>query len=399
MSTVTPSFPGLSIAPPSLRLGCVTLTDAAPLVVAEARGLFAAHGVRAAVLPMASWAAVRDRLVFGAVDAAQVLSPMPIAAAAGLGGVGSALAVTATLGRNGNTVTLGRSLLADIVDAAGADAAGAGAPIGPPMSGAALAAGLARRRAAGRPPAVLAVVFPFSSHAYLLRHFLAAAGIDPDRDVRLTVVPPPQTAERLAEGAIDGFCAGEPWGSRAVALGAGRIVLTTADIWPNHPEKVLAVPADMLARDRPRVVALTAALIAAGRWLDDPANRAEAAALLHERLLPGLSPSLLAGALAGAIVPEAGAAPVPMAPILFHRDGAGRPDPAHGAWWEGQMRRWHHLPAALPGLSARIWRPDVWAEASALAGDAVPAETVDAEDASGPGWTAPAAPPISGSAA
>ncbi|WP_431272290.1 ABC transporter substrate-binding protein [Dankookia sp. P2] len=102
---------------------------------------------------------------------------------------------------------------------------------------------MARRRAAAGRPITLGVVFAYSSHNYLLRWWLASAGLDPDRDLRLLVVPPALCARRLADGAIDGFCAGEPWGSHAAEQGVGTIALSSGDIWPNHPEKVLAFAA------------------------------------------------------------------------------------------------------------------------------------------------------------
>ena len=176
---------------------------------------------------------------------------MPIALAAGLGGVKARVTVGAGLGANGNTITLSNSLVQDLHRFAR------------PLSAAAFAAVVRRRAEHGRPPLTLAVVFPFSSHNYLLRHWLASGGLDPDRDLRLTVVPPPIVAQSLLEGAIDGFCAGEPWGSHAAAIGAGRVALATGDIWPDHPEKVLAFREGL---PREAAVALTATGIAAARW-------------------------------------------------------------------------------------------------------------------------------------
>jgi two-component system, oxyanion-binding sensor len=182
------------LADSPLRLGYVPLTDAAPLLVADALNLFARHGVRVALSAEPSWATLRDKLAFGALDGAHLLGPMAIAAAVGAGGLTRRLAIGCGLARNGNAVVLSHAL---------AEAAGAGdAPLAPDAFARAV-------RQCPEPP-VLAVVFAHSSHHYLLRHWLAAGGLDPDADVRLTVVPPPRCAEALATGAIDGFCAGEP---------------------------------------------------------------------------------------------------------------------------------------------------------------------------------------------
>jgi len=207
----------------------VALTDAAPLLAADELGFFARQGFRVALSEEGAWAALRDKIALGALDGAHMLGPMPIALACGLGGVSARLSVGAGIGRNGNTVALSRAL----AEEAGADGRGALAP-------GAFAAAVRARAAAGRPPVRLAAVFPFSSQNYLLRHWLALGGLHPDRDLRLTVVPPSRAVRALADGEVDGFCAGEPWGSHAAAVGAGVVALATGDIWPDHPEKVLA---------------------------------------------------------------------------------------------------------------------------------------------------------------
>jgi ABC-type nitrate/sulfonate/bicarbonate transport system substrate-binding protein len=350
-----------------LRLGFVPLTDAAPLLVAQAKGLFRRHDVRVELVPVGAWAALRDKLAFGRIDGAQMLSPMPIAVTLGLAAVQAPLVVAATLGLNGNTITLGHALWGEI------EAAAPGLAAQRPLPAAALAAALAARVAAGLPAAVLAVVYPFSSHNYLLRHWLHGGGIDPDRDVRLTVVPPPDIADALADGSIDGFCAGEPWGSRAVDLRVGRIALTSADIWRDHPEKVLAVTAEQAARHPTRLAAAQAAVIEAGRWLDRPENHAEAAHLLVAEMLPDLPASVVALALEDRLVMAPDEAPVQAPGPVFHAGHATYPFPAHGDWWLGQMRRWQHVPPELdPGDTRQIWRPDLWLRAAALIDEPLP---------------------------
>ena len=217
------------------------------------------------------------------------------------------------------------------------------------------------------------MVFPFSSHNYLLRHLLAAGGVDPDADVRLVVVAPPNLPEALATSQVDGFCAGEPWGSRAVDLRVGRIVLPSLTVWSDHPEKVLAISAELAASDLPRVVAATAAVIDAAGWLARPENAPEAVAILHRHALPHVPPEVIAAALAGhlAVVPDAPPVAVPRA-IAF---GAAEsfPDPGHAAWLLAAMTRWGHV-AAGTELPPGLWRPDIWRRAVAAAGLAEPAK-------------------------
>ncbi len=348
--TEAPPRPALHRGHSTLRLGYVPLTDAAPLLVAEALGLFGAVGLRVGLSPEGGWAAIRDKLAFGALDAAHLLSPLPIALALGLGGVKARVTVAAGLGVNGNTVTLSNRLAAAIGDFAR------------PLAAEAFARAA---RAQGR--VTLAVVFPFSPHNYLLRHWLAAGGLDPEQDIRLTVIPPPQVARALADGHIDGFCAGEPWGSQAVALGAGRIALTTSDIWPNHPEKVLAFAAGRAEREEEAAIACTAAVIAAARWLDDPANHAEAVRILARHAMPDVAPATLAQAFAGRAMGEGVAHPLRFrSATLPRREGA--------AWFLGQMRRWGHVrPDSSDEDALAPWTESLWREAARRLGEPEPA--------------------------
>ncbi len=353
----------------AITLGFVPLTDAAPLLVADALGLFARHGLRVGLSRMQAWSAMRDRIAFGALDGGQMLSPMPIAASLGLAQAptgramagGPPLAVVATLARHGSTITLSDALMNEMTSAAPHLAAIR------PLPAAALALALAARRTAGRTPPTLAVVYAYSSHTYLLRHWLAAGGINPERDVRLVVVPPPKVAEELANGRIDGFCAGEPWGSRAVDLRCGRIALTTADIWRDHPEKVLAVSAARLAQDPAEIEMLVASIIEAGIWLSEPGHLEDATRIVHDHALPDVPREIIALALSRRLVMAPDEAPTAVPGLQFHPD-ATYPHPEHGAWWARQMQRWGQVDTFPANLAAAIWRPDIWQRAAPLAG-------------------------------
>lgn len=333
------------------RIGFVPLTDAAPLIVADALGLFARHGVAVTLSAEAGWAALRDKLAFGSLDGAHLLGPLAIALATGAGGLRRRLTVTAGLARNGNTIILSPAL------------AGAIGGFDVPLDAGRLAEALARRADEGLPPPTLAVVFPFSSHNYLLRHWLAAGGLDPDHDVRLVVVPPPRVARALADGAIEGFCAGEPWGSHAVATGAGRFALATGDIWRDHPEKVLAFGEGVAERDADAAIAVTAAVIEAAMWLDDPANRPAASRLLQDRAFPELPLSTISAALDGHVAARPGAAALALAAPI-HFAAASCPLTTDAAAWHAAMRRWGHA-AGDDAEAIAPWRPDLWARAAA----------------------------------
>ncbi len=320
-----------------MRLGFVRLFDAAPLVVADELGLFDAVGVRVAVAPERSWAAVRDKLAFGALDGAQLLSPMPIALAAGLGGVEARVHVACGLSRNGNGITLSHALAAEPD----------------------LAAALRARAAAGR-PATFAVVFSYSAHFYLLRRWLMGQGVDAEADVRFTVIPPPGMAARLKEGEIDGFCAGAPWGAAATMMGAGRVVAGTAEVWPNHPEKLFGFGEDYLAAHREEVIAATAAVIAAARWLDEPANREEALNMLSRREMWDLDRGTVASAFDA------------MHRMRFR--AATMPRREEAAWWLGEMRALGHIPATISDARALAPFGDaLWKAAAARVDEPEPA--------------------------
>jgi NitT/TauT family transport system ATP-binding protein/nitrate/nitrite transport system substrate-binding protein len=313
-----------------VRLGLLRLVDSAPVVVAEAEGLFAAEGLGVTLSIEPSWANIADKLSYGALDAAVILPPLAIAIAAGLRGVRRRLVLPMSLSAGGNAVTV---------------ASGLAGRVG--LEGSAL--DRARRLQAALahiPPPRLAVVHGYSTHNLLLRYWLAAGGIDPDRDVEIVTLPPEATADALAAGAIDGFCAGAPWGAVAEAGGAGTRLIGTTEIWSGHPEKALAVDAGLAEDDPATLPALMRALLRAGALCDDPAGDARLAALLAAPDGLALPEAPVRAALAG-----------PDRPIF----AAGFPFRSHAAWFAGQMRRWGWLEADLPDL----YRPALY-EAAAL---------------------------------
>jgi nitrate/nitrite transport system substrate-binding protein len=218
-----------------------------------------------------------------------------------------------SLGAGGNAITLSRRL-----SDAGVRTAGD------------LATWLSRRARDAAPP-VFAHVFACSSHHYLLRAWLAGAGIDPDRDVRLTVMPPPQMAPQMLAGTLDGFCVGEPWGTLAEHNGAGRIAAATHDLLPNHPEKVLAVNRHWLSRSPRTAVALVRAILRACAFCHAAGNAGRIAEVLSRPGYLDVPAELLARSMAR------GAA-------ARHDPAATAPDPAHAAWLTKQMIHWGHLP-------------------------------------------------------
>jgi NitT/TauT family transport system ATP-binding protein/nitrate/nitrite transport system substrate-binding protein len=320
----------------TLRLGFIALNDAAPLIVAEAKGYFESEGLDVLLSREVSWATVRDKVKVGALDGAHMLAPTALAITLGAtGDEPTPLAAPMALNLNGPAITLSSRLAA---------AVGAGPGAG------GLARLIARRREEGASPLTLAVVFPFSIHAYLLRDWLARAGVDPDRDVRMTVAPPSRMTELLVSGVVEGFCVTEPWDTAAVAAGAGLIVARGSQLWPRTPDKVLAVTEAWAERDPERLQALLRALLRAAAWADARENRTELAAILAESRYVDAPADVIADSLVD---------------IVFQADGASAPEPIHAAWMATQMMRWGHVPADLDiaALAHRIYRPDLHATA------------------------------------
>ncbi len=311
-----------------LRLGFIPLTDCAPLAVAQTLGFFEEEGLAVELVREASWATIRDKVAVGALDGAHMLGPMALAAA------GDVLAPLA-LNRNGSAITVSTAL--------------AGA-IG--VAGEGLVDVVAARRANGQGPLTFAVVFPQSMHNYMLRDWLVGAGIDPDRDVRLVVIPPPRMVERVRAGEVDGFCVGAPWNAVAEAEGVGRILMTSSQIWPGGPDKVLGVTAALAVQRPDELRACLRAVIRGAAWADAPQNRQDLVALLAGPEFVGVAPEALVRALDHEIV--------------FHRDEAGLPQRDHALWFLSQMVRWGQLDAEqdLEALADRIYRPDLYRDAA-----------------------------------
>lgn len=330
-----------------LQVGYVPLTDAAPLIAAAHLGFAEAQGIAIDLSPEPSWATLRDRLALDHLDAAHMLAPLALASALGLSGPRADLVVPLALSRNGNAITLSNALwqeMAPDTDAL-ADVADAFARV-------------ARSRIAAGRPLTISTVHPFSSHSYQLRLFAENGGLDGTSDLRVVVVPPPQTVDALARGVIDGFCVGAPWNSIAVAAGIGRIAALGCEIVPDCPEKVLALhrnQADALAP-------LVHAIRRAGLWCADPDNRTELASLLSERGGLGPDRALIQRTLSGELVVDASGRTRHRPDYLALTAGSRPPRPEDARWLAAQMSTSGQGAAIadLPEACAAVYRPDLF---------------------------------------
>lgn len=310
-----------------IRIGLLRLVDSAPIILADADGIFGELGLDVRISVEPSWSNIADKLAYGVLDAAIMLPPLALAACAGLRGPKARLIVPLALSQGGNA----------IVTSSG----------GQPCAQA-LRDWL--RSQAVRPR--FAVVHAFSTHNLLLRYWLASGGADPDRDIETVVIPPENVVEALAAGRIAGFCAGAPWGEVAERQGAGRVVVGTSTIWPFHPEKCLCVSEAWAEANPDLLNALLRAVLRAQVQCDRADQGDRIAALLADPQRLGLPEAASRTALPGGSGAEQ---------IRFYAGDAWFPARAHALWFLGQMRRWGWLDEEfdLKALAAQVYRPDL----------------------------------------
>ncbi len=342
-----------------LHVGFIPLVDAAALIVAVDKGFAAAEGLDVTLVREVSWSNVRDKLNIGLFDAAHLLAPVAIASSLGLGHVKVPIAAPFNLGLNGNAITVSPALHADIMSEI------SGNPFDPMATALALALArvVAKRRKRGAEPLTFGMTFPFSTHNYQLRFWMAAGGVDPDEDVRLVVLPPPYMVDSLASGHVDAFCVGAPWNSVAVDLGVGHILHFVADILVRAVEKVLAVRQDWSEKNPDVVAALMRAAFRAAEFIEQPQNRAEAARILAQPERIGVDADVIQRTLDGRLkISPDGTMRESSRYLLVGREDAARPDPVQAAWLYAQMVRWGQASISPEALKTAmgVFRPDLY---------------------------------------
>lgn len=337
-SRPAPSASGTRAHP--LRIGFVALTDAAPIIVAHEQGLFARHGLNVELSREVGWASIRDKILHRELDAAHALSSMMVGDALARLGHASPCLSACALSRNGNSVTI-----SDLLWKRGV------------RDAATLRDEIIRLR--HERPLVFGVVHLHSSHHILLCDWLGAAGISPQRDVRIVTVPPEQLFRNLSAGTLDGYCAGEPWGSLAVREGAGWCAALSCDLSPGHPEKSLMVLADFAERNEESHLALVAAIAEAALLCDQPDFRPQVCALLARREYLNLPERVLAPALVGPFNLGRDRSRDSAGVVVF---GDSKPIPDQAGWFIDGLRRHRLIPADIaipPRFSETLFRLDI----------------------------------------
>ncbi|WP_308992275.1 CmpA/NrtA family ABC transporter substrate-binding protein [Mariniflexile litorale] len=391
----------LDIEKPQLTFGFIKLTDMAPLAIAKEKGFFEDEGLFVSVEAQSNWKNVLDRVIDGQLDGSHMLAGQPIAASAGFGR--QAELVTAySMDLNGNGITVSNDVWAKMKPNVPKDADGK--PVHP-IKADALKPVITEYKNKGN-AFKMGMVFPVSTHNYEIRYWLAAAGINPGMytadnvqgqigaDVLLSVTPPPQMPATLEAGTIYGYCVGEPWNQQAVFKGIGVPVVTNYDIWKNNPEKVFVMTKKFVEENPNTTIAVTKALIRAGKWLDEPSNRAEAVKILSMPQYVGADEVVLANSMTGTFEFEKGDKREMPDFNVFYKYNATYPFYSDGIWFLTQMRRWGQIPAPKPeGWYAetikKIYRPDIWKKAADLlvAEGHIPASDVPNTDGYKPATT------------
>ncbi len=318
-----------------ITLGYLPLVDAAPLILAQERGLYAKYGLDVALRRVTSWARMRDLLASGELDGAHMLAPMVVASALGLEPCAD-FTTALSLNLGGNAITLAKPLYESLQQYSG------------PTTASRLKALIHERKAQGDAPLNFASVYPFSSHSYQLRHWLETGGIDPDRDVRIVVVSPPRLPDHLQRGEVAGYCVGEPWNLVAQQEKTGVTIITARSLLGRAPEKVLAVRRDWSDVNNETHEKLVRAVFESCRQLDSVDTRLESAGLLQDRGVLNLDVTLLRMALTGdGRLLADGSDGSDSDFIRFYRDDANRPALNDALGFARQMRKWGQVSDAV----------------------------------------------------
>jgi len=349
-----------------LRIGLPRLADAAPVIMAQELGLFAAEGLDVELSIEPSWANVADKLMLGFLDAAVVVPPLAFALALGLRGPPCPIFIPQSLSLGGNSVTLATSLVRHVALHLGTGT----------WTSLVKARALAVALKESREKPTFAVDHRNSAHNLLLRYWLAAGGIEPDNDVRLAVVPPELLMEALRSGRIAGFCAGAPWGAFAKEMQIGAAITSSYGIWQNGPDKALAVRQYWADSHPEQLLAAQRALLRAAIYSDDPHHAGHIAETLSRGAYLGVRPEVVARAL-----PSDDAGSDPRQRSSFFRHAASVPWHSHAHWFLQQMARWDLIPAAsdFKQIAERIYRPDLYAAAARSLNLPVPKKTFKSE--------------------
>jgi nitrate/nitrite transport system substrate-binding protein len=352
------------------KLGFIALTDASPLIIAKEKGYFEKYGMKdVEVVKQASWGTTRDNLALGSdgggIDGAHILSPMPYLMAEGkiTNGKKIPMAILARLNTNGQAISISNIFKEDKIA----------------LKSDKLKEAISKAKSGGK-DIKCAVTFPGGTHDLWMRYWLAANGIDPNKDVSTLVVPPPQMVAGMESGDMQAFCVGEPWNARLVAKEIGYSALVTGELWKDHPEKAFAMRGDWVEKNPKAAKALVMAVMEAQMWCDKPENKEEMCKIVGADKWLKVPAKDILGRLQGKIDYGDGRT-VDNADISmkFWKDSASYPYKSHDLWFVTEDMRWGYLAADTDAkkLVDSVNREDIWRAAAKAIGQeaAIPKST------------------------
>jgi nitrate/nitrite transport system substrate-binding protein len=378
VAAVKAAFPGGAFAQgagpetKAARLGFIALTDAAPLFVAKEKGFFAKHGMPdVEVQKQASWGTTRDNLVLGSegngIDGAHILTPMPYLISAGKvtqNNIPTPMHILARLNLNGQCISVAKEH----------------AEIKVGLDTRPFKEALQRKKASGK-AIKAAMTFPGGTHDLWIRYWLAAGGIDPDRDIETIVVPPPQMVANMKVGTMDCFCVCEPWNLQLVHQNIGYTAITTGELWAKHPEKSFALRAAYVDGYPKAAKALLMAVMEAQQWCEKAENRDEVAAICAKRQWINCPVDDVTDRVKGRFDYGTGRVVDPSPHVMrYWADHASYPFQSHDLWFLTEDVRWGKFEPTLDAkaLIAKVNREDLWREAAkelGVAASDIPAST------------------------
>jgi nitrate/nitrite transport system substrate-binding protein len=347
-----------------IRIGIIALTDCASIVMAHELGLFKKYGIESTISKEASWAVIRDRLTLGENQATHMLYGMPYASTMGLlGSPTRPMIIPFAINRNGQGITLHSKYLKQSVKK--------------PEQ---LIPMVDEAKKKGR-PMTFAMTFPPGTHAMWMRFWLGAGGINPDRDVSLITIPPPQMAANLKVDKMDGLCVGEPWNARAIFDNIGYTVISSQQLWRDHPEKVLGFTAEFAEKNPKTVKTILRAMIESRRYIDKLENRSHVVEVVSRPQYINTPKEVILGRMLGEYDYGDGKTEKDPNYMTFYDRQTNFPWKSHGVWWLTQFRRWGMVKGApdYKGIVDKVHRPDIYREVAKEMGLAVPKEDTKKE--------------------
>jgi nitrate/nitrite transport system substrate-binding protein len=353
-----------------VKIGFIPLTDCASVVIAAEMGFDKKYGIKITPSKEASWAAVRDKLVNGEIDAAHVLYGLVYGVQMGIAGPKKDMAVLMNLNHNGQAITLSNQLKDKGV-----------------TDGKSLKALIDKEKR----EYTFAQTFPTGTHAMWIYYWLAAHGIHPFTDVKTITVPPPQMVANMRVGSMDGYCVGEPWNARAIYDKIGFTAATTQDIWPDHPEKVLGTTLEFVQKYPNTARALIAAILDASKYIDTLSNRSKVAGIIAAKSYVNTEANVIEGRMLGEYDNGIGKKWKDPNYMKFYNDGlVNFPYLSDGMWFLTQHRRWGLLkqePDYL-AIAKQVNQIDLYKQAATQVKVPVPAPMRTAKFMDGMVWDA-----------